>query len=56
MEWVGQVFAIVSSVVSTFSVIATVTPNRHDNVLADTLCRIVNLFGMNFGKAKNSTD
>lgn len=36
-----------------FSVIATMTPNEHDNKALEVLYRIINIFGFNFGKAKN---
>lgn len=35
------------------TLIATITPNESDNKIADFLWQVINLFGGNFGNAKN---
>jgi len=47
-------FPIVSSVIGTFAVIATVTPNTVDNRIAQILMEVINFVGANLGKAKNA--
>lgn len=49
----GSWIKIGLTVIGAFSTIATITPNRHDNAVADTILNVINLFGMNVGKAKN---
>jgi hypothetical protein len=44
---------LVISLVGAFAIIATMTPNKVDNKIADALLRVVNFLGANFGKAKN---
>jgi len=45
---------IVTSVIGTFAVIATLTPNKVDNRIAQILMDLVNFLGGNLGKAKNA--
>lgn len=52
LEWTK----IASAVIGAFSIISTITPNRADNVVVDILLRLVNAFGMNFGKSTNEVD
>ena len=33
--------------------IATITPNKSDDMIVDTLLKIINFLGANFGAAKN---
>ena len=58
MDWllenVGSLFDIALKLVGTFSVIATLTPNESDNAVADGLMKIINMFGGNFGNARNA--
>lgn len=56
MDQILQWLPIITGLIGTFSAVATITPNRADNAIADTLLRIINIFGMNFGKAKNKID
>ena len=52
MDWLGWLdFGL--KCIGGFSVLATMTPNRSVNLIGDLLCRVINVFGMNFGKAKN---
>jgi len=54
MDWsIANILSIVTSAVGLFAVIATMTPNKTDNKIVDFLMKAINLFGANFGKAKN---
>jgi len=44
---------IATSIVGTFALIATLTPNKADDKIAQWLLNTVNLLGANIGKAKN---
>ena len=46
-------FPIVTSVVGTFALIATVTKNKWDNRLVQILANIINFLGANVLKSKN---
>jgi hypothetical protein len=48
-EW----FPLVTSVIGTFAVLATITPNTTDNKIAQFLMDLVNFLGGNVGKAEN---
>ena len=50
-EWYQPILAVVGA----FAAIATMTPNKADNKIANLLLKVINLFGANFGKAKNDT-
>jgi hypothetical protein len=52
LDWTGILQAAVS-VVGAFAVIATLTPNKSDNVIADFLLRVVNVLGGNVKNAAN---
>lgn len=43
-------------VIGVLSMIATITPTPVDNIVLATLTKVINLGGMNFGKAKNASD
>ena len=45
---------LVTQLVGTFAIVATMTPNRSDNVIVDFLARIVNFLAANIGKSKNA--
>lgn len=49
----GSILAIGASVIGTFAMIATLTPNSSDNTIADFLLKLINALGANVGKAKN---
>lgn len=53
INWVLENGEVVCSVIGLFAVIATATPNEHDNKVADFLLKAVNVLGLNVGKAKN---
>ena len=46
-------FPIVTSVIGTFAIIATKTPNKTDDKIIQLLLDVVNFLGANFGTAKN---
>ena len=48
-EW----FPVVASIIGTFALIATMTPNKVDNKIAQFLMDLINFFGGNIGKAEN---
>ena len=52
-EHAGAIIQFITSIVGSFAIIATATPNTTDNKIADFLLKIINFFGANFGKAKN---
>jgi len=49
-------WVIVPAALGLFSAIATVTPNKVDNKIVDFILKVVNLLGLNVGKAKNADD
>ena len=49
-----QYLEILTQVVGTFALIATLTPNTSDNTIADFLAKAVNFLAGNFGKSKNA--
>jgi hypothetical protein len=44
---------LVAQIIGTFAVVATLTPNKVDNRIAQILMDLVNFIGGNLGKAKN---
>lgn len=52
-DFIVAYLPIAVSVVGTFSLIATMTPNKTDDKIIQVLLDIVNFLGANFGKAKN---
>ena len=52
-ELVTKYFPVALAVVGAFSAIATMTPNKTDNKIAQFLLDLVNFLGANFGNAKN---
>jgi len=55
-ESVTVYLPIIISVVGSFSMIATLTPNKVDDKIIQFLLDIVNFLGANFGKAKNKPE
>ena len=53
IDMVVQWIPLALTVVGAFAVIATQTPNKTDNKIADILLQLINFFGANLGKAKN---
>lgn len=49
-------YVIASAVVGVCAIIAAATPNKADDKVVDTLLKIVNFLGANFGKAKNAPE
>jgi len=50
---ITELLPIISSVIGTFAVVATFTPNTVDNKIAQFLMDLVNFLGGNVGKASN---
>jgi hypothetical protein len=55
-DFIAQWLPVVTSVVGTFAIIATVTPNKSDDRIVQFLEDIINFLGGNFGKAKNNKE
>ena len=49
-----QYLEVLTQVVGTFALVATLTPNNSDNAIADFLAKVVNFLAGNFGKSKNA--
>ena len=49
-----QYLELLTQVVGTFALVATMTPNSSDNAIADFLAKAVNFLAGNFGKSKNA--
>ena len=47
---------VLVSIVGSFSLLASVTPNKTDDRIAQVILDIVNFLGMNINKAKNDKD
>lgn len=56
IEFYVQYGEAILAFVGAFAVLATATPNKTDNKIVDTVLKLVNLFGANFGKAANKED
>jgi len=52
-DFITQWLPVVVSVVGTFSLIATQTPNKTDDKIVQVILDIINFLGGNVGKAKN---
>jgi len=50
---VDNFLSIATQIIGVFAVIASMTPNEADNQILDKAARLINVFGFNFGKAKN---
>ena len=55
INFVNEWYEPILAAIGLFATIATVTPNKADNKIADLLLKAINLFGANFGEAQNST-
>jgi len=53
IEWVVKWYPVISSVIGTFAIVATITPNKVDNKISQFLMDLVNFLGGNIGKASN---
>lgn len=51
-KWLPVVFQIVGA----FAMIAAMTANQTDDKIVNTILKVVNIAGMNFGTAKNDPD
>ena len=48
-----QIWTIISSAITIFAVVATMTKNESDNKIVEKIYKVINILGLNFGKAKN---
>jgi hypothetical protein len=55
MDWT-LVFDLALQAIGFFALVASATPNKSDNSIADFLLRAVNTLGANFGRAGNRPD
>jgi hypothetical protein len=55
-DLITQWLPVVTSVVGSFALIATMTPNKTDDKIVQFLLDIINFLGGNVGKAKNSEE
>ena len=53
LDIIKKWYPIITSIVGTFAVIATMTKNKADNKIVNVLLKVVNWLGANIGKAKN---
>lgn len=57
LEWfidnLPQIIEGITMIVGGFAVIATLTPNEHDNVIVKKTLDAINVLGANVGNAKN---
>jgi len=49
-------FNIATAVVALAAAITAVTPSKADNYWVDKILSLLNMIGLNFGKAKNADD
>ena len=47
---------VILAAIGLFAAIATMTPNKSDNVIVDFLLKLVNGLGLNVGKARNDPE
>lgn len=47
---------LLPAVIGIFSAIATVTPNKVDNIFLDIILNVINVLGLNVGAAENKKD
>lgn len=55
-ELASHTWEIVTGIIGVAAIIATMTPNRSDNLVIDNICRFINLLAMNIGKSKNRSE
>lgn len=55
-DFVVQWLPIAVSVVGSFALIATQTPNKTDDKIIQSILDVINFLGGNFGKAKNTPE
>ena len=53
-SWFGQNYLVVLEIVGVFAILATLTPNKADDKMVQMILNLINAFGANMGKAKNS--
>ena len=53
MSHMMEILAVVTSFVGSFALLATMTPNKSDDKVVQTILDWINFFGGNFGNAAN---
>ena len=53
-SWLGQNYVIVLEIVGVFAILAALTPNKADDKIVQVILDLINTFGANVNKAKNS--
>ena len=60
MDWIisnlNEIVGVLTKAVALAAAISAVTPGTGDNKIVSFLLKIVNVIGLNVGKAKNATD
>ncbi len=56
MDQVTTYVELALSVVGSFALIATITPNKSDDKAVEFLLKVINLFAANVGKSKNNEE
>ena len=55
-DFISHWVPIIVSIVGSFAIVATLTPNKTDDKIIQIILDVVNFLGANFGKSKNSGD
>ena len=55
-QWLIDISAVVTAVVTVCAMIATVTPTKSDDKVMAKVLRVINVLGLNVGQAKNADD
>ena len=53
LDLIPDIIKMLGLLVSAFAVLATMTKNESDNVVADKLLKGINFAALNFGRSKN---
>ena len=56
LPWWAQLLIAIATAVTAASGAATVTPTKTGNRFIDPLLRLINVIGLNVGKARNADD
>jgi len=54
MENAVEILKAVGMIIGGFAVLATMTKNETDNVVAEWALKLINFLGANFGRARNN--
>jgi len=53
IEFIQNHYQEALAAIGFFALVSTLTPNTTDNKIVDVMLKAINIFGANFGKAKN---